>query len=243
MNQTHLPKRIGRQLSGGILITIILVLISACEQASAPPPVATDTPAGFTFLEIGSTTIFSSTLRKHLDSRLGSSAISRRGLIDLDSGPGGVLDQNFPSLAELNQVLNFPPNERVEHQITRLMYRYAIQKQLPFRYIELTFANDNNKPLLFRIDLTHEANQIIDELNAKYGPPKRIADQSSETEIHYWQDQEDYLMITQWPNRGGMLQYQLTIYYVDNLSRLAATSKSERVQRADIEGRAGRKVF
>jgi hypothetical protein len=222
---------------------IILVLCTACDQTTTPPPAATDTNSGFTFLELGADSTYSSDLRKHLDHRLGSSAISRRGLINLNNGPVGTLSRHFSALAELNQVLNYPPNERVEHPITRLMYRNAALKQLPFRYVELTFAQDNSKPLLFRIDLTQEADQIIDELNAKYGAPERIADPSKGIEIHYWHDQKDYLIITVWPNRGGTLQYQLAIYYVNNLSRLAQRSKNTRTRAEDIEARAGRQAF
>jgi len=127
-------------------LTAILVLsCSSGEQSTDHSRSQTD---GITFFDVGANTVFSNALRDRLRKNLGPDAIAYRNTIDLEFNTKGFLQRQFPILHDLNQRLNTPAGERVEHDTVKLMYRYAVKENLPFSYVELVFSNNSGKPLL-----------------------------------------------------------------------------------------------
>ena len=106
----------------------------------------------FTFFNLSKQSILSKSVRSDLNQKLGRDATEYRSIIDLDINYYGFLQKYFPSLYELNQNLNSPAGERIEHNTVKLMYRYARKENIPFDYVELVFSNYSQHPLLFRIN-------------------------------------------------------------------------------------------
>ena len=110
-----------------IIIVLIPILISCSdsqEQDDATAPAAV-MPESFTFFDLGINARLNREVRQELGHKLGRDAVEHRSIMDLEINYKGFLNNYFPGLNELNQRLNFPPGERVEHNTVKLMYRYA----------------------------------------------------------------------------------------------------------------------
>ena len=154
-----------------ILFPAILLGCGDDREPAGPEDAGnTENTETFTFFYIGRNTVYSGSLRKNLQDQLGSDAISGRSEINLEINFRGFLERNFPDVAELNRRLNGPQGERVEHDVVKLMYRYAYKKNMPFNYVEILFSGFNNRLLLIRIEFKEEAG-ILETLKQKYGQP------------------------------------------------------------------------
>jgi hypothetical protein len=218
----------------------LIVLIVAREDKNE---FATSGLKSFTFFDIGANTTFSKDLRKVLSDKLGTDAIQYRNLIDLEINFRGFLKRYFPELHELNQRLNYPPGERVDHNTVKLMYRYFKKKEAPFHYVELMFANHSNKPLFIKIMLKKDSSAIIDAIERKYGQPLTIEWKDGVGRTEYWKNDRDYLIASIAPNRQDRLEYQIMIFYVDNLQELVNREEKERRQREEQRRQAGEIAF
>ena len=125
---------------------------------------------GFAFFDLGANSHYSSAVRRKLGEKLGSDAISRQNVIDLTIYSRAFFKKYFPQLFNLNRQLNFPEGQRIEHNTTKLMYRYARLKETPFINVMLYFSNDTGKPLFFKISAGPGAAAIVETIKEKIWP-------------------------------------------------------------------------
>jgi hypothetical protein len=217
----------------------------SCDDGQKSPPTApaSDASAGFTFFNLGKNTRLSGRVREDLSEKLGRDAIAERNIIDLEINYRGFLSTYFPALNRLNQRLNFPPGERVDHNTVKLMYRYAQKENFPFDYVELVFSNYTKTPLLFRIHFRRDEAGIVNTLKNKYGPPRMIDWQEQNGQSMVWERDGDFLIVSLVPDQFGNPEYQISIYFVDNLTQLVETEKKEEEKREAQRARSGKKAF
>ena len=218
------------------------VMLLSCSTDEQSPDYSRNQTEGITFFDVGAETLFSDALRDRLRKSLGPDAIAYRGTIDLEFNARGFLQRQFPILHELNQRLNTPAGERVAHDTVKLMYRYAVKENLPFNYVELVFSNITGKPLFIQVR-SRDLSDIIRTLEEKYGRPQAIEQPADEGRFFFWSDRQDVLLVSIIPTWRGDKEYQLVIYYVDNLEKLVAVEEKERRQKEEERRRAGEKIF
>jgi hypothetical protein len=223
-----------------LVFLLVLLLVAGCgeEPDAVQPP-----PEGFSFFDLGANSTLTPAVRKRLGEQLGSAAVTRRGIIDLEATRERLLQDHFAELERLNKALNYPPMERVEHDITRLTFRYAKQKDLPFGFVELVFWNQDSHPLFFAITAQTDGPAIVDQLEQKYGPPQTIAPKDGQGRILHWHEDRDVLIVSVLPNRLGEEEYHIAMYFVGNLERMLAHEQRAAAQRQEALKRAGEKAF
>jgi len=225
-----------------VLSGLTAVLLLSCSSDEQSPDHSQIQTEGITFFDVGAETVFSDALRYRLRKRLGSDAIEHRSTIDLDFNAKGHLQSQFPIIHELNQRLNTPAGERVEHDTIKLMYRNAVKENLPFSYVEMVFSNITGKPLFIQVR-SRDLSDIIRSLEEKYGSPQGIDQPADEGRFFFWSDHQDVLLISIIPTWREDKEYRLAIYYVDNLEKLTEVEESKRRQKEEERRRAGEKVF
>jgi hypothetical protein len=210
-----------------LVFSLTLLFFFSCgeKKESAENQTAQVQSDSFTFFDLGKRSTLSKSVRNDLKQRLGRHAIEHRSIIDLDINFYGFLKKYFPSLYELNQNLNFPPRERIEHNTVKLMYRYARKENIPFDYVELVFSNYSQHPLLFRINFQKDEANIIETLKTKYGEPLLIDWKDKNGQSMYWEKNEDLLIVSLVPDQFGNPEYQIRIYFVENIKALRARRK------------------
>jgi hypothetical protein len=218
------------------------VMLLSCSTDEQSTDYSQSQVEGITFFDVGTETVFSDALRSRLRKSLGPDAIAYRSTIDLEFNASGFLQRHFPILHDLNQRLNTPAGERVEHDTVKLMYRYAVKENLPFDYVELVFSNITGKPLFIQIR-SRDLSDIIQTLEEKYGRPQAIDQPADEGRFFFWSDRQDVLLVSIISTWRGDKEYQLVIYYVDNLEKLVAVEEKERRQKEEERRRAGEKIF
>jgi hypothetical protein len=232
-----------RHLFLGLVLTgLTVVLLLSCSADEQSPGHSQGQTDGITFFDVGAETVFSDALRDRLQKSLGPDAIEYRSTIDLEFTVDGFLQLHFPVLYQLNQRLNTPAGERVEHNIVKLMYRYAVKENLPFSYVELVFSNVTGKPLFIQIR-SRDLSDIIRTLEEKYGRPQAIDQPADAGQFFFWRDHHDVLLVSIIPTWRGDKDYRLVIYYVDNLEKLITVEEEERRKREEERRRAGEKIF
>lgn len=218
------------------------VLLLSCSPDERPSDDSRSQTDGITFFDVGAGTVFSDALRDRLRKSLGPDAIEYRSTIDLEINAKDFLQRHFPGIYQLNQRLNTPAGERVEHDTVKLIYRYAIKENLPFRYVELVFSNVSGKPLFIQVR-SRDLSDIIRTLEEKYGNPQAIDLPAEEGRFFFWGDHQDVLLVSIIPTWRGDKEYRLVIYYVDNLEKLIAVEEKERREKEEERRRAGEKIF
>jgi hypothetical protein len=232
-----------------ILIVLLLSLphlfLYACgeKKESAKNRTAQVQSDSFTFFDLGKQSTLSKSVRNDLNQRLGRDAIEHRSIIDLDINFYGFLQKYFPSIYELNQDLNFPPGERIEHNTVKLMYRYARQANMPFDYVELVFSNYSQHPLLFRINFQKDEANTVQTLKTKYGQPLLIDWKDKNGQSMYWEKNDDLLIISLVPDQFGNPEYQIRIYFVENIKTLLATERAEKEKAESQRAKSGKTAF
>jgi hypothetical protein len=227
-----------------LLISWLVVLTSACGEKETPETQTKEAgPETFTFFELGRNSVMSKRTRRELGNKLGRDAIERRSILDLEINYPGFLGTYFPDIKQLNQKLNFPPGERVDHNTVKLMYRYAQKKNIPFDYVELVFSNYTQKPVLFRIHFQKDESNIIKTLEAKYGPPTSIKWEKENGTSFYWTKHNDVLVVSLVPNQFGNPEYQIMIYFTENLNELISTEQAEKEEREQRRAKSGKTAF
>ena len=229
---------------GALLAAILAVMTVACGEKEATSNRAAD-PAreSFTFFELGSNSVLSKAVRKNLAARLGRGAIEHRSVLDLEINYPGFLKAHFPHLDQLNQKLNSPPRERIEHNTIKLMYRYAQNKNVPFDYVELIFSNYTQTPILFRINFKEDESNIVKTLKDKYGPPKTIEWEEATGTSFYWSKADDELIVSLVPDRFGDSEYQIVIFFTESLNQIIRTEAAEKEAREQQRAKSGKSAF
>jgi hypothetical protein len=224
---------------------LTLLVFPSCGEKKEPakdPGVQAQSDS-FTFFDLGKNSRLSKSIRNDLRQRLGRDAIEGRGIIDLEINYYGFLDQYFSSLNELNRQLNTPPGERIEHNIVKLMYRYARKANLPFDYVELLFSNYSQHPLLFRINFKKDEANIVQALKSKYGDPRRIDWKNKGGQSMYWDKNNDILVVSLVPDQFGNPEYQISIFFVENIKALLKTENDEKERQESQRAKSGKTAF
>ena len=174
---------------------------------------------------------------------MGNDAIANRSLLDLTINYNGFLQEHFPALDALNTQLNPPTRARVDHNITKLMYRYARKKNLPFDYIELVFSNYTQLPLVFKINFKEDEAGIVQTLKTKYGEPRLIDWKTKSGQSMLWQKYSDFLIVSLVPDQFGNPEYQIRIFFVKNIQALLETEAAEKEKQELRRTESGQKAF
>jgi len=229
----------------GLVFSLALLFFFSCGEKKEPAEnQAAQVPSdSFTFFDLGGQSALSKSVRNDLKQRLGRHAIEHRSIIDLDINFYGFLKKYFPSLYELNQNLNSPPGERIEHNTVKLMYRYARQANMPFDYVELVFSNYSQHPLLFRINFQKDEANIIETLKTKYGEPRLIDWKDENGQSMYWKKNNGVLIVSLVPDQFGNPEYQIRIYFVGNIKALLATESAEKEKAGSQRAKSGKTAF
>ena len=232
-----------------ILFTLVLVLsvwiFSGCgdKQEPATDQNAREPSEGFTFFELGKNSRFSDSVRKNLNRQLGNDAIAKRSLLDLEINYYGFLQEYFPTLHALNIQLNPPTRARVDHNILKLMYRYARKKNLPFDYVELIFSNYTQLPLFFKINFKEDEASIVQTLKTKYGEPRVIDWKNGNGQSMVWRKNNDVLIVSLVPDQFGNPEYQIRIFFVKNIQALLEKEKAEKEKQELRQEKSVKRAF
>ena len=225
------------------ILSVVIVFSCSDSQESASPKPTSKAVESFTFFDIGRNTELTKSVRKSLNTKLGRDAIEYRSIIDLKINYPDFLKQQFPEIHELNQQLNDPPGERIEHNTVKLMYRYAQKENIPFDYVELLFSNYTQNPIVFRIEFKQDDSNIIETLKSKYGEPKSIDWKQENGQSIYWKKNRDYLIVSSVPDQFGEYGYEVVIYFAENLRTLIDTERAEKQKREEERAESGKKAF
>jgi hypothetical protein len=241
--QTKLRNKVSFIYALFSLFSISILISCSDNRESAETVPATDKPESFTFFELGTNTKLTDHIRKDLGKKLGRDAIEGRGILELDTNYVGFIKNYLPRINELNRDLNFPPGERVEHNIFKLMYRYAQRKNAPFDFVELFFSEFTKTPLLFKINFQIDETGIVETLKTKYGPPQVIDWKEENGKSMVWRKNMDLLLVSEVPDQFGHHGYQIVIYFVQNLKQLIEIEKNELKKREKQRAKSGERAF
>ena len=220
---------------------LLACLMISCSEA--PEPSQPAEIKGFIFFDLGANSHYSKAIRNRLGEKLGSDAISQQNVIDLTINAGVFLKKHFPELYQLNQALNQPEGQRVEHNTTQLMYRYARNKNTPFNYVALYFSNDTGKPLFFKIIAGQDAADTLETLKKKYGPPHTYIWQGEEGQTFFWRKDKDLFIVNAAKDRRGNPEYAFYIYYVANMEEMLSIEKARKKSEQEKIREAGESAF
>jgi len=227
-----------------IVLILIVVLVKYCSKRENYKPLSrAEAPEGITFFDLGENSEFSSDVREKLKDRLGADAIERWNPLDLTINYKGFLRKFFPELHEINQQLNSPLGERVEHNTIKLRYRYARKRNLPFDYVELVFSNYTQKPLYFYIKSKQEESNIIDVLTKKYGKADTVNWEGEKGTSLYWENARTILIVSIHDDRYGNPEYHTVIYYVSNLEDLLSRERQQKEHKEEEIKQTGKTAF
>jgi hypothetical protein len=246
MQFTNLRKLAKQTATFGIAFLISsLPLFVSCNDSREPAAEKPQSPGleSFTFFNLGRNTRLTEAVRDDLEEKLGRDAIERRSTLNLEINYSGFLKKYFPELDRMNQKVNYPPRERVEHNTVKLMYRYAQKKNVPFEFVELIFSEYTGTPILFRINFIKDEAGIINTLEQKYGKPATIDWQEENGQSMFWMQNNDFLIVSRVPDQFGNPEYKLVIYYIDNLENLIETERKEKEQKEQQEAKKGKSAF
>ena len=228
-------KKIGVLVSLIILMTMGAWLIwrwhaRSVDQSTSHFSISNKNQSGFTFFDLDRNTPLTKTIREELGKKLGSDALETKTTIDLifPSRAHAIFQAHLPEVIALNKALNPLPEERFEHDTTRLVFRYARKRGLPFDKVHLLFDNSSKLPLFFSIRAKGDGTELIDKLKIKYGEPKEINWQSKAGKTFYWKQENDLLVVTLTQNRIGSPEHYLGFYFIPNIDRLIELERQQR---------------
>ncbi len=228
-----------------LALGLSLLILSACGDKKEPvtEQSAQGSSDSFTFFDLGKGSRFSDGIRKELNRQLGNDAIAKRSLLDLEINYYGFLKEHFPALQALNIQLNPPTRARVDHNILKLMYRYARKKNLPFDYVELIFSNYSQLPLVFKINFKEDEANLVQTLKTKYGEPQLIDWKNKNGQSMYWQKNNDVFVVSLVPDQFGNPEYQIRIFFVENIRALLEQEMIDKEEQKSQRAKSGKTAF
>lgn len=200
-------------------------------------------PVTYSFFDVDVNSVLSYSLKSRLDEILGDHSTETRNTINLNINLEGFLKDYFPYFDNLNQRLNSPSRERVEHNTLKLAYRYAINKQLPFNYVEILFSQFTETPLLIRVNFKKDELNIIETLKNKYGEPRQIPWKEENGKSLCWEKGGDLLILSFVPDQFGNPTYEVVIYFAKRLEDLIKAEHLMEEKRLKKEIKSGKGVF
>lgn len=198
---------------------------------------------GFTFLEMGSDTVYSKALRNKLKGLLDSGGIITQTPIDLNLMVPDFLADYFPELDALNRQFNRAGEARVEHDTILLYHRHARRKAQPFDVVELLFSQTTGQPLYFKIKTDAAGEELVDAMQTKHGEPTIIELKERPGKIYTWQYQDDRLIMVRELDRRDHVKFHVGIYYVTNLKALLEKELQQIEKERAARRKAGEKAF
>lgn len=229
----------------GLLLLIILSFILFRSTDKTPPgsssAVSDTTVRGFTFLDLHADSELTNAVRKRLEDILGSGAVEKNTVLDLQMHYPGFLERYFPDLSELNKRLNVEGGRRIriEHNTTKLIYRYSAS----FYYVELFFSNYSRKPLLFRIQAKRDGKDYLVALRQKYGEPQAITWQDQKGQSLFWNRDRDVLILSRFADPYDQPRFEIVICHVGNIESLLSAEKKESRQHKSEKAKTNRTFF
>uniref|UniRef100_A0A7C4RST9 Uncharacterized protein n=1 Tax=Desulfatirhabdium butyrativorans TaxID=340467 RepID=A0A7C4RST9_9BACT len=230
-------------IAGTCIVAVAIAVLLVKFPQNVPNETTDPVPESFTFFDLGANSRFTKAIREDLRERLGSDAISYRGITDLAFFDASVMQVHFPTILDRHRALNTPPGERVEHDIVKLTYRYAWKRESPFKLIDLVFSNVNGLPLYFVIGMTREGSDIIAALVEKYGEPQRFPGAQERQIIRCWEKNGDMLIVSEKPDRFGNPEYQVYIVFVNSIDQLIAHEREQAKRKEEKIRKAADKAF
>ena len=228
-----------------VVVTLVLGVIGCGNENQDSDPAKNDgAPVeSFTFFDLGNNSIYSDATRRGLKKKLGNDSISHRNMVKLEMNYPGFLGRYFPELDALDQRLNSKIGERVDHNTTRLMYRYARKRNVPFEYVEILFSNYSRHPILINIRFKEDTLGTVDRLKAKYGTAAEIDWGRDSGKTLFWQRQQDYLLVSMVPDQFGVTEHRVTIYFVANLQQMIETEQAQQLHSSEEQTESGKSAF
>jgi len=239
------PFKHSRRYAAAVFLAFCASFLFSCgeqsdPQAPEPPPGKSE---GFSFFELTAESRLTSELRKELEKKLGSDAVSRKSPLNLEIAPKTFLQEHFPQIHALNQRLNYSPRERIEHNVTKLMYRYPGKKQVPFSFVELIFSNYTGKPMVFHTSAKQEGAIVIQTLEEKYGEPRVAQWDEGRQRALYWRKEGELMVVYALRDRFGNPEYQVQLLFFEAIEELLRTEEKEREAREREKKEAVRDAF
>jgi hypothetical protein len=228
-----------------LALAVLLQLAIGCS-ADREPDSGSPAAAGsetFTFFELGGHSRYSEAIRRRLRDQLGNEAIAQRSIVDLETNAPGFLSAHLPEIDALNRRLNDPPGERVDHEVVKLMYRYARQRNVPFDYVELVFSGFSQAPLFFHIRFKADEAGTVDALRRRHGEPRVIDWEAGAGQSLVWQQEDDVLVVSRVPDRLGEIGHRITFYFTANIKEMLQAEQEQREQKAIERRKTGKTAF
>jgi hypothetical protein len=232
--------RLGRWAA---VLALLVSLTGGCGGNESPPPGDSSAPDSFSFFDVGVNTVLTDSLRDRLRDQLGRAGVSQRNVLDLEPHYPGFLAEYLPGLHELHRRLNGTAGARVEHDTTRLDYRYMDRDQTPFDRVEMTFDNETGKPLLVRIHTRRDGEAVAAALREAHGPPRVIDWGEGIRQSRVWTRNGDVMVFSVTEAASGIPEYDIVIYYVNRLRDMVAREEARRESRQEKERDAIRRAF
>ncbi|MDD2389415.1 MAG: hypothetical protein PHP23_06755 [Desulfobacterales bacterium] len=233
-----------RSYSFGISLVVMSLLIFACSCSNKTEDTGSKpVPESFSFLDLEVNSVFNHELRGNLREQLGAEGIEKRTTIDLSVNYPDFLQEYFPKLYQLNKRLNYRPQERIEHNITKLTYRYSRNTGKPFDLITAQFSNYSQRPLLIQIIMKDKPADMIDTLITKYGQPEIIQWTGRSGTSYAWEKHSDIFIVSDNVTRIGKPVTSISIYFVRNIEPLIEIEEKQIRQTLEEKKRAGETAF
>jgi len=225
------------------VVGILLSQSVGCGNEDAKTPPQPKVIRGFSFFDLGANSHYSSAVRRKLGEKLGSDAISQQNVIDLTIYTKAFFKEHFPELYNLNRELNLPEGQRIEHNTTKLMYRYARLKETPFIDVMLYFSNDTGNPLFFKISAGPGGGAILETIKKKYGPPEQFDWKGNDGRTFFWKKGKDFFIVSSTEDRMGDPEYLFCIYFVSNMEKMLRIEKAKKLPEQKKIREAGESAF
>ncbi len=237
--------RIAFRSAVGLALAVLLQMVIGCSADKEPDsarPATTDSES-FTFFELGGHSRYSESIRHRLRDQLGNEAVTHRSIIDLETNAPGFLAAHLPEIDALNRRLNDPPGERVDHEVVKLMYRYARQRNVPFDYVELVFSGFSQAPLFFTIRFKADEAGTVEALRRRHGEPRIIDWDTGAGQSLVWQQEADLLVVSRVPDRLGEIGHRITFYFTAHIEEMLQAELDQKEQKALKRRRTGTTAF
>ncbi|TWI75542.1 hypothetical protein LZ24_00589 [Desulfobotulus alkaliphilus] len=204
-----------------LVIICIFFLMFFLNQKSVKLPRNAEQKSSesFTFFDVGENTVLTKAKLKDLRRILGQHRLENLTPVYLDFVHRGWLAKYFPDLEAFDIVFEKPRlRDPIASNTIKLHYRYAHQKNIPFRDIRFVFSRYTNKPLLLFLRLPGDGNIVINNLKNTHGMPQTIENVKipGPGPVYFWERGEDLLVTSVLSDRYGKPETHIFIFYGKN---------------------------